>query len=114
LEDFADQLRQIKKMGSFSQIMEMMPGNLGQAARNVDPKAAEKQFKTTEAILSSMTREERRFPDILNASRRRRIAWGSGRDVQDVNRLLKQFRDVQRIMKTIKKTGGKGLQNIFR
>lgn len=113
LEDFAVQIKQLKKMGSISQIMDMMPGNLGQAARNMDPQAAEKQLKTTEAIISSMTREEKRNPDVLNASRRRRIARGSGLDVQDVNRLLKQFRDMQRLMKTIKKTGGRGLPKIF-
>jgi signal recognition particle subunit SRP54 len=113
LEDFASQIKQIKKMGSVSQIMDMMPGNLGQAARSMDPKAAERQLKTTEAIISSMTIEEKRDPDVLNASRRRRIARGCGLDVQDVNRLLKQFRDMQRLMKTIKKTGGRGLPKIF-
>lgn len=113
LEDFAAQLKQIKKMGSISQIMDMMPGNLGQAARGMDPKAAEKQLKSTEAIISSMTRDERQNPDLLNANRRRRIARGSGMDVQDVNRLMKQFRDMQRMMKTIKKSGGRGLPKIF-
>lgn len=113
LEDFAAQLKQVKKMGSISQIMDMMPGNLGQAARNMDPKEAEKQMKSTEAIILSMTREERRNPDILNANRRRRIARGCGKDVQDVNRLIKQFRDMQRMMKTIKKSGGRGLTRLF-
>ena len=113
LEDFANQLRQMRKMGPLAQILEMLPGNLGQAARSIDPKDAENQLKLTEAILSSMTREERNNPDILNASRRRRIARGSGTDVQDVNRLLKQFRDAQRMMKTLQKTGGRGLPRLF-
>ncbi len=113
LEDFASQLKQIRKMGPFSQLLEMMPGNLGQVARNVDPQDAEKQFKRTEAILNSMTAEERRNPDVLNASRRRRIARGSGTEVQDVNRLIKQFRESQRLMKTLQKSGGRGLPRLF-
>ena len=113
LEDFADQLRQIKKMGPFQQILEMLPGELGQAARQVSPQDAEKQLKYTEAIINSMTPGERRDPDVLNASRRRRIARGSGTDVQDVNRLLKQFRDMQRMFKTLQKTGGRGIPRLF-
>lgn len=113
LEDFADQLKQLRKMGPLSQVMDMLPGGLGQAARNVPPEETEKNMKRTEAILSSMTREERRNPDVLNASRRRRIARGAGTDVQEVNRMIKQFRDAQRLMKTLKKTGGKGLSRMF-
>ena len=113
LEDFAQQLRQIRKLGPFQQILEMLPGGMGQAARNIDPKEAEKSLKLTEAILSSMTMAERRDPDILNASRRRRIARGSGTEVQDVNRILKQFREAQRMMKTLQKTGGRGMPRLF-
>jgi signal recognition particle subunit SRP54 len=113
LEDFADQLKQIKKLGPFQQILDMLPGGLGQAARNIDPKDAEKQLKMTEAIISSMTKKERQDPEILNASRRRRIARGSGTDVQDVNRMLKQFREAQRLFKTIQKTGGRGISRLF-
>lgn len=113
LEDFADQLRQIKKMGSFAQILEMLPGNLGQAARMISPQEAERSLKTTEAIINSMTLQERRNPDILNASRRRRIASGSGTEVQDVNRLIKQYREMQRLLKTLKKTGGRGMSRLF-
>lgn len=113
LEDFADQLKQIRKMGPFQQILEMLPGNLGQMSKTVSPKDAEKQFGLTEAIICSMTREERRNPDILNANRRRRIARGSGTDVQDVNRLMKQFREMQNLFKHIKKTGGRGLAKLF-
>jgi len=113
LEDFVQQLRQLRKMGPLQQVLEMLPGNLGQAAKQVDPKDAERQLKMTEAIINSMTVKERRHPDVLNASRRRRIAAGSGTDVQDVNRLLKQFRDAQRMFKTFQKTGGRGLPRMF-
>jgi signal recognition particle subunit SRP54 len=114
LEDFANQLKQLRKMGPFSKVLEMMPGGIGQLSRNISPEEAERSLKVTEAILSSMTIKERRNPDILNASRRRRIARGSGTDVQDVNRVLKQFRDAQRMFKTIQKTGGRGMPRLFR
>jgi signal recognition particle subunit SRP54 len=113
LQDFADQLRQLRKMGPLGQIMEMLPGGMGQMARQISPQDAERQLKTTEAIINSMTREERYRPEILNASRRRRIASGSGTQVQDVNRLMKQFREAQRLFKTIKKSGMRGLPRIF-
>jgi len=113
LDDFADQLRQLRKMGPITQILEMLPGGMGQMARQVSPQDAEKQLQMTEAIISSMTAAERRRPDVLNASRRRRIARGSGTVVQDVNRLMKQFRDTQRLFKTIRKTGGRGLPRLF-
>jgi signal recognition particle subunit SRP54 len=114
LEDFSDQLRQLRKMGPIQQIMDMLPGGMGQAARAVDPQDAEKQLKLTEAIINSMTIEERKNPSVLNASRRRRIAGGSGSQVQDVNRLLKQFREAQRMIKSLQKTGGRGLPHLFR
>jgi len=113
LQDFADQLRQIRKMGSFGQLLEMLPGGMGQMARQVNPQDAEHQLKLTEAIINSMTKEERRKPDLLNASRRRRIAGGSGTEVQDVNRLMKQFRETQKLFKTIKKSGMRGLPRMF-
>jgi signal recognition particle subunit SRP54 len=113
LEDWLDQMKQMRKMGPLAQIMDMLPGQLGQAARQVDPKDIEKNFKQTEAIINSMTLKERRNPDILNASRRRRIAAGSGMEVQDVNRLIKQYRESQKMMKMLQKTGGKGLGRLF-
>ena len=113
LDDFAQQLRQLRKMGPLGQLLEMMPGNMGQLAKQISPQDAEKQLKMTEAIISSMTRQERRSPDVLNASRRRRIAAGSGTDVQDVNRLIKQFRETQKLFKTLQKTGGRGLPRLF-
>lgn len=113
LEDWLDQMKQMKKMGPLAQILEMLPGQMGQAARSLDPNEVEKSFKQSEAIINSMTLKERRNPDILNASRRRRIAAGSGTDVQDVNRLIKQFREAQKMMKKFQKTGGRGLGNLF-
>ncbi len=113
LEDFAEQLSQVRKMGPIGQILEMLPGGMGQAARQVDPNEAEGQLKMTEAIINSMTVKERRNPKVLNASRRRRIAMGSGTQVQDVNRLLKQYREAQRMFKTLKKSGMRGFSNLF-
>ncbi|GAB4494263.1 MAG: signal recognition particle protein [Anaerolineales bacterium] len=113
LQDWLEQMRQMRKMGPLAQILEMLPGQLGQAAKQVDPRDIEKNFKQIEAIISSMTPAERRNPDLLNASRRRRIAAGSGNDVQAVNRLMKQFRETQKLMKTLQKTGLKGLPRLF-
>jgi signal recognition particle subunit SRP54 len=113
LEDFANQLRQVRKMGPIAQVLEMLPGGMGQLARQIDPKDAENQLKMTEAIISSMTVLERRRPDVLNASRRRRIANGSGTQVQDVNRLIKQYREAQKMFKNIKKSGMRGLPRLF-
>ncbi len=108
LEDFLAQMRQVKKMGSFARILEMLPGPLAQASRQIDLQEAEKTFKRNEAILLSMTPAERRNPEILNASRRRRIAAGSGAQVQDVNRLLNQFRQMQQLFKVLGKQKGRG------
>jgi signal recognition particle subunit SRP54 len=99
-EDFLDQLRQIKKMGSLDQMMSMIPGmNKLPANTTVD----EKSLGRVEAIIQSMTAEERIRPSIINGNRRRRIALGSGTTVQDVNRLLKQFDEMQRMMKRFSK-----------
>jgi signal recognition particle subunit SRP54 len=113
LQDFADQLSQLRKMGPLGQILDMMPGGMGQMARQIPPDEAEKQLKKTEAIINSMTFAERRRPEILNASRRRRIASGSGTHVQDVNRLMRQFRDARKMFKKIKKSGMRGMPRIF-
>lgn len=113
LEDFANQLRQLRKMGPLGQIMEMLPGGMGKMASQISPQDAESQLKMTEAIINSMTIQERRKPDLLNASRRRRIAAGSGTQVQDVNRLIKQFREAQRLFKTLRKSGMRGLPRLF-
>lgn len=113
LEDFAEQLGQVRKLGPIGQILDMLPGGMGQMAKDVDHREAEGQLKMTEAIISSMTLKERRNPKVLNASRRRRIASGSGTQVQDVNRLLKQYRETRRMFKTLQKTGMRGLPNFF-
>jgi len=113
LEDWLEQMRQMRKMGPLSQILEMLPGQLGQAAKGLDPREVEKNFSQVEAIINSMTPKERRNPDLLNASRRRRIAAGSGNEVQAVNRLMKQYREAQRMFKTLQKTGIKGLPRLF-
>jgi len=113
LEDLVEIMQSTKKMGPISQMVDMLPGNMGKAARAVSPEDMEHQFRRTEAIISSMTIAERRDPDVLNASRRRRIAFGSGTEVQDVNRLIKQYREMQKLMKTLQKTGGRGLSRLF-
>jgi signal recognition particle subunit SRP54 len=112
-EDLAEMMRSTKKLGPLSQVMDMLPGNLGQKANNISAEDVEKQMKRTEAIISSMTVQERRHPDILNANRRRRIARGSGTNVQDINRLVKQYQEMKRLLKTINKTGGRGLSRLF-
>ena len=104
-EDFLDQLRQIKKLGSLTDIMGMIPG-MNKMMQDVDPNEAQDSLKMTEAIIYSMTTQERRNPDLLNASRRRRIATGSGTTVQDVNTLIKQFREMQKMMKQMGVMGG--------
>jgi len=119
LEDFLGQLKQIKKLGPLTDLLGMIPG-ANRMMKDIDPQMAEGSLKKTEAIISSMTRQERHQPDLLNASRRRRIAAGSGTTVQDVNTLMKQFRDMQKIMKQMgimgggkKRRGKGGLANLM-
>ena len=106
LEDFLNQLHEMKKMGPLSQLLEMVPG-LSRLSKDLAPDVTDKQMKTIEAIINSMTRQERRNPDIINGSRKRRIARGSGTTVQDVNELLSQFRQMQRMLKQFSR-GGRG------
>jgi signal recognition particle subunit SRP54 len=103
LEDFRVQLQQMQNMGGITSLMDKLPGmgNMAAAAQNVD----EKQFLRLEAIINSMTMKERQFPAIIKGSRKRRIAAGSGTQVQDVNRLLKQFTQMQKMMKKMSKGG---------
>ena len=109
LEDFAAQLKQMKKMGGLNGIMSMMPG-IGKIKKQIDEaNIDEKILLRQEAIISSMTLAERRNTKLLNASRRRRIAAGSGTTVQDVNRLLKQYEQMRQMMKRVGKMGKKGL-----
>ena len=113
LQDFADQLKMLRKLGPLGSLMEMIPGQLGQVARQVNPQDAENRLRQTEAIIASMTMAERRQPKLLNASRRRRIAAGAGAQVQEVNQLLRQFQDMQRLMKQVGKGGMKGISGLF-
>ena len=98
-DDFYAQLQQVKKMGPIGDLLKMMPGMGALAKQMPDPQQAERQMRTVEAIISSMTRAERQDPTILNGSRRRRIADGSGVTVSEVNALLKQFKEMQTLMK---------------
>ena len=102
LEDFLAQMQELKKLGPLSQLIELLPGFSG-IARELSPELTDRQFKRIEAIINSMTPEERRHPEIINASRKRRIARGSGTTVQEVNELLAQFRQVKKMMKQLKK-----------
>lgn len=114
LNDFQAQLKQMRNMGGMGAMLKMLPGMGGlkdmMAKANVDDSI----IKYQEAILSSMTNEERTKPVILNASRRRRIASGAGRNVQEVNKLLKQFDGMQRMMKQLKKSGMGGMMNAMK
>jgi len=103
LEDFRTQLQQLGKMGSMQELIEMMPGANKKALKRMD--MDEKELHRMEAILSSMTRSERARPVIINGSRRRRIARGSGTSVQDVNQLLKQFTMMQKMVKKLNRPG---------
>lgn len=106
LEDFGDQLQQVRQMGPLGKILELLPGGMRLPAGSLDGDLAEKQLKRTQAILRSMTPVERRKPDILNGSRKRRIAAGSGTTVQEVNQLLRQFRQMRGLFKQVGKRGG--------
>ncbi len=115
LEDYLTQLRQLKKIGSVGDLLKMVPG-LGSKLQGVEideGKVAREQAKN-EAIILSMTRAERRHPDILNASRRRRIASGAGVTVQEVNLLIKQFESTRDMMKQVMSGKGKGLRRLMK
>jgi signal recognition particle subunit SRP54 len=105
LEDFYDQLQRIKKMGSLTDLVGMIPG-VGRHVKDMD--MDEDALKHVEAIIQSMTLEERLRPEVINGSRRRRIASGAGVEVSDVNQLLRQFREMRKMMKTMTKLLGKG------
>ncbi|HYC86255.1 MAG TPA: signal recognition particle protein [Chryseosolibacter sp.] len=101
--DFLNQLQQIKKMGNMKDLIGMIPG-MGKAMKDID--VDDNSFKPIEAIIRSMTMQERENPELINGSRKNRIAKGSGRTVQEVNNLLKQFSDMRKLMKTMNKMGG--------
>ncbi len=110
LSDFRDQLQQMNNMGGIGSMLDKMPGMAGMA-QAVEQQAAQKQFGQMEAIINSMTPKERRNPEILNGSRKRRVTMGSGTQLQDLNRLLKQHKQMQKMMKKMK---GGGLANMMR
>jgi len=104
LEDFYEQMRMLKKMGSMTDLIAMLPGGK-KLMQGADMTAAEKEFKHIEAIICSMTKDERRKPEILNGSRRRRIAVGSGTSVAEVNRFLKQYLEAKKMMRKFTQLG---------
>lgn len=104
LEDFQKQIRQVRKLGPMKSVMKMLPGMSGNMLDKA--KVDEGQMNRTEAIINSMTKQERTKPELINGSRRKRIARGSGTNVSQVNKLLKQFRDMRRMMKQINEAGG--------
>ncbi|MCL6263622.1 signal recognition particle protein [Craterilacuibacter sp. RT1T] len=105
LEDFLGQMQQMKKMGGVTSMLEKMPGQMGQMAKGIKGDEAEKSMRRIEGIIYSMTPLERRKPELLKASRKRRIATGAGVSVQEVNKLLKQFEEMQKMMKQFSKGG---------
>lgn len=107
LTDFRDQIQQMQKMGGLSSLIDKLPGGAGLPA-NISSQVDDSQFKRVVAIIDSMTPHERRQPLVIKGSRKRRIALGSGTQVQDVNRLLKQFNQMQKMMKKMRKRGGMG------
>lgn len=115
LDDFLDQMQQLKKMGPLSQILSMIPGFNANALKDLDMDDNEKKMARIEAIIKSMTKQERNDPSIINGSRRKRIAAGSGTTVQEVNRLLKDFEEMKKMMKMMTdmgKRGKKGLKKL--
>lgn len=108
-DDMATQLRQLRKMGGLSSVMGLLPG-IGKMQKQIaDAKIDDKMVRRQEAIISSMTAKERRYPKLLNANRKRRIAAGSGTTVEDINRLVKQYMEMSRMMKQVSKLGQKGI-----
>ena len=114
LDDFLQQIQNVKKMGSISQIMDMLPG-MGQMGKNMPANVDDSQMQKMEAMIQSMTAEERHHPELINGSRRRRIALGSGTTAQEINLLLNQFKQTQKIMKRFAKTKNpRALMNMFK
>ncbi|WP_027621490.1 signal recognition particle protein [Acetivibrio clariflavus] len=117
LEDFLEQMQQIKKMGPLNKILGMIPGINAEALNAINTADSEKELDRFEAIIKSMTKQERNDPSIINGSRRKRIAAGSGTKVQDVNKVLKSFEEMKKMMKLMNdlgKHGKKGFGNKFR
>jgi signal recognition particle subunit SRP54 len=98
LEDFLEQLQQVKKLGPLNKVLDMIPG-MGDITKSIDQEDIEDRLKRTQAMINSMTKLERRNPKVLNGSRKRRVARGSGTTVQEINQLLTQFKQMQKMMK---------------
>jgi signal recognition particle subunit SRP54 len=113
LEDFIEQLHSVKQMGPLNELLGMIPG-FQQISKQLPAEATDKGLSVTEAIINSMTIEERRNPKIINASRKRRIARGSGTSVPEVNQLLRQFSQMQQMMKQMQTGRGRGIMSLFR
>ena len=115
LEDFLEQMGQIRKMGGIGKLLGMMPGMNSKAMKSVNVEQSERDFVQMEAIIQSMTREERENPSIINASRRKRIAAGSGQSVSKINQLVKRYDETRKMMKSFTGKGGAGRMNrLFR
>lgn len=112
LEDFLTQMRQVKKMGSITSLAAMIPG-MGDLVKQVDPEKADREMKHLEAIILSMTPGERENPAMINGSRRKRIARGSGTSVEEINRFLKQFAEMRKMMAKISKMGLGGMMKML-
>jgi signal recognition particle subunit SRP54 len=111
-DDFLEQIQQIKKMGNMKDLLGMIPG-MGKAMKNID--IDDDAFKHIEAIIHSMTPQERESPELINGSRKKRIATGCGRDITEINRLMKQFEDMKKMMKMMQSQGGKrGMMNMMK
>jgi signal recognition particle subunit SRP54 len=105
LEDFKGQIQQMKKMGGLASLVDKLPAQFAQAAAQAPQALDDRALRRIEGIINSMTREERAKPELIKASRKRRIAAGAGVPVQEVNRLLNQFGDMQKVMKQMQKGG---------
>jgi len=113
LEDFLEQMGQVRNMGGIGKILDMMPG-ANKAAKDVDLDESEKEFAQMEAIILSMTRKERKDPSLLNASRRKRIAAGSGQPVSKINTLIKRYEEARKMMKQLSGFGSKNNKKMKR
>lgn len=114
LEDFLEQMGQIRKMGGIAKVLGMMPGMNSNAMKNVNVEQSERDFVQMEAIIQSMTRQEREDPSILNASRRRRISAGCGQPVSKINQLVKRYDETKKMMKSFTGRGGGKMGRMFR
>ena len=114
LNDFLNQMRQINKMGGLSKIIDMIPGISAADKKQIDIEQGKQELKRMEAVILSMTEEERRRPNILNASRRKRIAAGSGQTVQTVNQVMKKYEEMKKMAKIVANPNSKKARSMMR